>query len=252
MKPKYYSGVGARETPLAVLILMAKFANIMERKGYILRSGCAIGADSAFEFGLENHLNSEIYIPYKGFLNTMKRDNQDSPAYIVPELFNKQKYYDANMLIDQNNLHPAWGQNLKDWLRKLHNRNVFQVLGKNLDLKEKSKFTLCYTKDGVRERSKTTYNTGGTGTAIRVSGWAGVPTFNMGNKEDRERIEIFIDSNLDLLNIGHINKTILFSDYNPKKLTIEQLLNNQNNLEYDLEFNDKVRVKKTYGKRKFE
>lgn len=250
MERKYYSGVGSRETPLSVLILMAKFSNIMERKGYILRSGCAIGADSAFEFGLENHLNSEIYIPYKGFLTTMQRTNQNSPAYLIPEVFNKQKYYDANMLIDQNNLHPAWKQNLQDWLRKLHNRNVFQVLGKNLDVSEKSKFTLCYTRDGVTEREKTTYNTGGTGTAIRVSGWAGVEVFNMGDKTHRERIEKFINDNQHLLNMNHINKIVLFSDYNPKKYTIEQLLNNKNNLDYDLEFNEKTRVKTPAKKNK--
>lgn len=252
MENKYYSGVGSRETPLAVLILMAKFANIMERKGYILRSGCAIGADSAFEFGLENHLNSEIYIPYKGFLNTMQRTNQDSPSYLIPEVFNKSKYFDANILIDKNDLHPAWKNNLQEWLRKLHNRNVFQVLGRNLDYKEKSKFTLCYTRDGVYKRENTTIKTGGTGTAIRVSDFAGVEVFNMGNKEHRQRIENFIDNNQHLLNMDHINNIVLFSDYNPKKYTISEINEKFSILDYDLEFNEKLkdnRPKKKYSPR---
>lgn len=47
----YYTGVGSRKTPQSILILMNKIAQHFSSYGWILRSGGAQGADTAFESG---------------------------------------------------------------------------------------------------------------------------------------------------------------------------------------------------------
>ena len=49
-----YAGIGSRKTPIKILKEMTKIANFLNKKGYILRSGGAIGADKAFENGSGN------------------------------------------------------------------------------------------------------------------------------------------------------------------------------------------------------
>ena len=49
--PRFYTGIGARRTPPEVLALMTRAAFALLKRGYVLRSGHAIGADSAFERG---------------------------------------------------------------------------------------------------------------------------------------------------------------------------------------------------------
>tara|TARA_B100000700_G_scaffold331796_1_gene468908 strand:+ start:13305 stop:14069 length:765 start_codon:yes stop_codon:yes gene_type:complete len=225
MSEKYYTGVGSRKTPLYVLYLMAQFANILEKKGYKLRSGAASGADCAFEAGIENDSNCDIYVPW---FNFPKKFNKDPtlPRYKVPEKISKEKFFEANILIDQNNLHPAWKNNLPDWVRKLHNRNVFQVLGDTLNQhskKTKAKFVLCYTSDGVKKHKYTTKATGGTGTAIRVGDTFNVPVFNMGNYDDFLRIEKFIEDNNHLINHKFLSNQRIYSDFNPNNKTITEL-----------------------------
>jgi predicted Rossmann fold nucleotide-binding protein DprA/Smf involved in DNA uptake len=50
----YYTGVGSRECPTYILDLMTQYATVLNNKGYILRSGGALGADSAFQSGSTN------------------------------------------------------------------------------------------------------------------------------------------------------------------------------------------------------
>ena len=72
---KYYTGVGSRETPKDVLDLMEKIAYKLSKKGWILRSGGAEGADSAFFQGCEKYSSTpiaEIYIPWNGFNKIIK------------------------------------------------------------------------------------------------------------------------------------------------------------------------------------
>ena len=46
--PRFYAGIGARATPPPILSLMTRAAFALCKRGYVLRSGRAIGADSAF------------------------------------------------------------------------------------------------------------------------------------------------------------------------------------------------------------
>ena len=60
-----YTGIGARATPPEVLGLMTRAAFALMKRGYVLRSGHAIGADSAFERGAGSA--AQIFLPVPGW-----------------------------------------------------------------------------------------------------------------------------------------------------------------------------------------
>jgi hypothetical protein len=112
---KYYAGIGSRKTPENILMLMTKIAKVLDDKGFILRSGGADGADTAFANGA---VNKEIFRPKHATVESIK---------IAMEV------------------HPA-PQACNDYVRKLHGRNVQIILGKNLDAPVE--FVLCWTPGG--------------------------------------------------------------------------------------------------------
>jgi hypothetical protein len=57
-KLKYYAGIGSRETPSDVCSQMTELAKQLDAENWILRSGGAKGADSAFENGAINSVFS--------------------------------------------------------------------------------------------------------------------------------------------------------------------------------------------------
>lgn len=149
---KYYTGVGSRETPVVVGMKMVAIAKVMSDKGYVLRSGGADGADSYFESGVPLTGEKEIYLPWKKFNN-----NQSSLYDISSEAFAIAK-----------TIHPNW-KALSEGAKKLHARNVYQVLG--TDLKTPSEFVICWTKNGE--------STGGTRTAIELAIKNKIPVYNL-------------------------------------------------------------------------
>lgn len=74
-------------------------------------------------------------------------------------------------------VHPAWSK-LSQGARKLHTRNVPQVLG--ADLASPVEFVLCWTPDGK--------DSGGTGQALRIARAYDVPVFNLFHREDYDRL----------------------------------------------------------------
>jgi hypothetical protein len=81
-------------------------------------------------------------------------------------------------------VHPAW-EACKQGARKMHTRNVFQVLGKTLD--QPSKMLIAWTKLDNQGNPK-----GGTATAIKLATENGVQCFNLNKAEDYERITKWI------------------------------------------------------------
>jgi hypothetical protein len=131
---------------------MAEIAGFLERKGYILRSGGAAAADTAFESGVSDPTNKEIYLPWKGFnMNPSKLYGVSQEALTMAEGF-----------------HPAW-ERCSTGAREMHARNCYQVLGR--DLKTLSKFVLCWTKGGKV--------VGGTAQAMRIAAFHHIPVFNL-------------------------------------------------------------------------
>lgn len=157
----YYAGIGSRETPDHVLAIMRKCAARLCQIGFILRTGGAKGADSAFEDGCLK-ASRQVFLPWRGFMGN------SSPLY---DLSNFGEAHDL-----ASTLHPAWGR-LKASEMRLHARNMYQVLGYSLSLP--ARFVLCYSKDGAETEAEVTRQTGGTGQAIRLASRAGIPVFNM-------------------------------------------------------------------------
>ncbi len=165
-KPGAYAGIGSRKTPADVLDLMTRIARKLDAMGWTLRSGGADGADTAFT---KDAPHAQIFIPWPGFNGIVYCwSNRPSP----------------NAFLIAAKHHPAW-EFQSDVAKKLHARNVHQVLGD--DCASPSAFVLCWTPDG--STGITTARTGGTGQAIRVAHAYGVPIFNLQREDHRKAWE---------------------------------------------------------------
>lgn len=143
-----YAGIGSRETPDIFLTMMEEYAALLYKKlEYILRSGGAKGADSAFEKGCDS---------VQGTKEIFRAQDATSEAI---ELASKY--------------HPAWDR-CNDYAKALHGRNMLIILGK--DLNTPVDFILCWTPGGKA--------VGGTGQALRVAIDYEIPVYNLYNKAD--------------------------------------------------------------------
>ena len=143
----YYTGVGSRDTPPDILILMEAIARKMASFGFWLRSGGAIGADSAFERGAG--MNKQIFYA----------NDATAQAMAIAAKF-----------------HPKWNR-CSPFARKLHGRNAFQILGPNLN--DPTQYCICWTPDGCISHATRQYATGGTGTAISIADYYKVLIVNL-------------------------------------------------------------------------
>lgn len=161
-----FAGIGSRKIPNNVQTLMSKLAKVLMDKGHMLRSGHAEGADMAFECAMEPEHRAEIYLPWRGF----NQAPTDDSRYIVPS------FHTGMMGIAQKH-HPNWNA-CSDGAKKLHARNVCQVLGKDLTIW--SDIVICWTPNGS--------GSGGTGQAIRIARSYGIPVFDLGLSNTREHL----------------------------------------------------------------
>lgn len=165
-----YTGIGSRETPHAILELMEQIGEALARAGWVLRSGAADGADTAFERGCDNAGGQkEIFLPWPGFSGHSSQLNT----------------VDSAALDMAAGIHPAWSH-LSTGAARLHARNCYQVLGKSLD--EPSQLTICWTKDGGESEKGSSRLRGGTATAIALSERCSIPVFNLRNEASLKRL----------------------------------------------------------------
>jgi hypothetical protein len=177
-----YAGIGSRETPSDVLTLMRDLGAALARRGYVLRSGGAQGADSAFEAGaLDAGGVREIFIPWTSFGDRAAND----PGTIIASTLPKAR--DALTLASQ--CHPAWTR-LSPAAQKLHARNAHQVLGRHLD--DPVAFVVCWARHPTIRDDKVVNVDGGTGLAVRLAHARGIPIFHLGLDAHRVRIEAFL------------------------------------------------------------
>ena len=172
-KIDYYTGIGSRETPDYILDLMEDIAMKFREQGFRLRSGHAEGADQAFGRGAGP--DADIYLPWPtfnqeyDFAGEYDEDKQIivKPSVIVapsPEAINIAAAY-----------HPNWAA-CNETVRKLHGRNVHQVLGSlPAGRPVKSACVICWTPDGQAS--------GGTGQAIRIAEKAEIPVWNLWDED---------------------------------------------------------------------
>lgn len=160
--PNSYAGIGSRETPEPVLTLMSRIAYDLAQRNWCLRSGAAQGADKAFEHGCNAAGGQkEIYIPWTGF------DGRNQREIVLDRLPNVQQAYNL-----AERMHPAWNR-CSQGARKLHTRNIYQVLGR--DLESPVKVVICWTKGGLGE--------GGTGQALRLAETLGIEIHDLGKPD---------------------------------------------------------------------
>lgn len=151
MAKKCYTGIGSRNTPTRVLKKMAIYAKVLEQFGYVLRSGAARGADKAFERGVVDPNNKEIFLSGDALPWTFK--------YVANHCMPK----------DRKGFH-----NWEPYTKGLLARNMMQVLG--IDGVRPSEFLVCWTNDGDYNTSEI----GGTGYAVRCAQVNDIPIYNLG------------------------------------------------------------------------
>jgi SLOG cluster4 family len=116
--PTAYAGIGSQRTPGDVLELMRTIAVALARRGWVLRSGGAPGADQAFAAGARAAGGTiELYLPWTAFAG-------QAGAHLA------RPTRAAYRLAARH--HPAW-ERLDGRARALHARNAHQVLGAGLD-----------------------------------------------------------------------------------------------------------------------
>ena len=154
-----YAGIGARKTPDAVCAKMESLAGHLARRGWILRSGGADGADRAFERGARAADGKcEIFVPWEGF-NDYSAAGQDVHVGTCQGAEALAARY-----------HPAWDR-LNQGARKLMARNGYQVFGAGLRTPVRT--VVCWTEGGRIA--------GGTGQALRMAADAGCDVVNLGD-----------------------------------------------------------------------
>lgn len=169
----WYAGIGSRETPSGVIEMMRALGYNLAARGWCLRSGCAEGADSAFEDGAfdayfadGNRPRPELYLPWARFEGRrsilVKRNEPQAEAFAVAEHF-----------------HPAWGR-LTAGARCLHARNVHQVLGYDVTVPLLSSFVVCWTPGGA--------GGGGTGQALRIAAHYNVVVYDLARPDVLELV----------------------------------------------------------------
>lgn len=169
-----YAGIGSRETPGIILDRMITIAARLSKKGYLLRSGGAVGADKAFAMGAiagycekraqadfdetkPRPHTAEIWLPWEGYKHVlMPGETLHYPSTADWALASRH--------------HPNWFQ-LSQKAKALHARNGPIIVG--ADHNTPVDFVVCWTKDGKAS--------GGTGQGLRIAKDRGIPIYNLFN-----------------------------------------------------------------------
>lgn len=148
-----YAGIGSRETPGDICEIMTRFARAAAKDGAVLRTGGALGADSAFMDGCTS-TEMELFLPWQGY----NGHRGTLPAS------------EAAMAMAEEVCGPVHWSRCSQGARKMHARNMQIILGKDLD--DPVAFVLCWTAYGRK--------LGGTATGIRCAEYHGIEVFNLG------------------------------------------------------------------------
>ena len=162
---KYYTGIGSRNTPKKILDMMRMSSIILAKKGYILRSGGACGADSTFESGCDSvNGQKQIFLPWLEYNGRQGIVYQETPEYL--------------QIVKDN--HPNY-RALSNGAKKLIGRNYLELVG--LD-NVKSEFVICYDP-----------GEGGTNYTHKLANKLGIKVYNLFEPEIQKSLETFINEN---------------------------------------------------------
>lgn len=171
-----YAGIGSRETPFEIQAQMTVIATLLSEYGWLLRTGGAEGADSAFIAGCNDR--ADIYLPWEGF--------NGRRTIIQPPHFRQSVLpADPDFGIIASRHHPNWAA-CSPGAKLLHARNVPQVLGPRPRVQAMwSKMVICWTKNAA--------GGGGTGQALRIARAAGIPIFDLADPTAAGRLQAFLE-----------------------------------------------------------
>jgi len=182
---KRYTAVGSREAPRSILRLMSDLSYQLAKDGWTACGGEAEGSDEAFingvkrywdEAGYQPHL-LETYIPREGSRGVYSSDGphvycfDNLPHQILAERIAEY-------------IHPAWDK-CNEWARKLHRRNPYQVLGK--DLASPTQALICWAKPDGKGSIR-----GGTRTSWELAKANNVPCINLYYEEAQQRAQAYL------------------------------------------------------------
>lgn len=182
---RFYSGVGSRETPESMLLLMELIAELLCSLGFRGRSGAAPGADSAFRRGVRR---SDQYgdVGFEDYLPDHQMFNKEEFGWVTPN--QEERIFDARMFDAYEescqlalSARGSWNGLGRGGIL-LHSRNPMQVLGGSLKLP--SKFCIFYAKP----KGKQGLVEGGTNTAVQVARKHDVPVFNLYEEAVQQRM----------------------------------------------------------------
>lgn len=139
---------------------MTEIAKHLAKEGYILRSGAADGADTAFEEGAGDQ--KEILIPWRNY------NNRKDIEY---------KFLYAAAVSSVKMFHPAFDV-LSQGAIKLHARNFMILFGADPKAPAPVDFVICWTPGGSLR--------GGTAQALRIALHNDMIIYNLGKKDDLE------------------------------------------------------------------
>lgn len=148
-----YAGIGSRKTPLRTRAIMERYAKAAAMNKYILRSGGAAGADTAFEVGATRS---------KGLMEIFRPVDAAAQSW-------------ALATVDM--YHPS-PKALSHYARLLMARNAMIVLGRDKAFPVRQ--IICWT-EGAQ-------GGGGTGQALRIAQDYAIPIFDLADS----RVEKYI------------------------------------------------------------
>lgn len=162
-----YVGTGNKDTPPDVIAKMKKWAVLLEKHGYTMRSGGMEGAEDAFENAVE--VKKEIHLPWRGFNNkeskfTFTTDQARALARQTHESFDTAP--------------PA----IQTFLAK----NVRMIMGKNLN--SPALFVIIWSEDGAERLSEKSPRTGNMGHVVSIASRLRIPVFNFAKPDCEERL----------------------------------------------------------------
>jgi hypothetical protein len=163
---KYYAGIGSRNTPLEIRLLMTSCARKLAQKGYTLRSGGARGADQAFASGAKLvNGTMEIWDP--------RKQNVEIHSWAVQEI--------------SKHCHEFPYARMKPFIQQLLGRNMYQILGEQGD--KPVSMVLCWTPT----LDASDKGAGGTRYAVRCALAHNIPIWNLRDPLQLAKVQKWLD-----------------------------------------------------------
>ncbi len=163
---KPYVVTGNRDTPASVLADIKELVIKLEGLGFITRTGGMDGVDQAAE---EASKNLELYLPWKDF--------------------NKKEtklYWNDKAALQAAKVYSPVFDNLKPAIQAFLAKNARMVLGTSFN--SNCLFLLCWSEDGAEAKKDVTARTGNIGHVILIANSIGIPIFNLGKEDAKQRL----------------------------------------------------------------